>query len=334
MVINMNQVTDATALRVKASEKKMINSKADVNQLVPFKYPWAWSMYLKSCENHWMPQETRLPQDPALAARLTSAPIPQVNIIMDMLQSIGTRPMVVGKDFSDVGKLYDEGMNLLFMYRHNTAPECRQYLLRQGFEEAIKAHLYNYICEALPEMHARNTVLVSENTLDLVYSHNQDAFSTIITENAIKYIKFLIENVIIQKGCVDLAKFQSMVMVKDVFPELFKLFGFVFRDSMNHVQFAIRVINTIFEENPQLDRYDPEISASFDFGKVIQTSQYARSCYDEYRMAIQPTYKPSGFVPSASFNSDLDLPIYKQHLDETNHNTTHAVTSVDSLEWE
>src|SRR5919205_1468230 len=34
-------------------------------------------------------------------------------------------------------------------YRHITAPECRQFLLRQAFEEAIHTHAYQYIVESL-----------------------------------------------------------------------------------------------------------------------------------------------------------------------------------------
>ena len=29
-------------LRMKAADKRIINGKTDVNQLVPFKYNWAW----------------------------------------------------------------------------------------------------------------------------------------------------------------------------------------------------------------------------------------------------------------------------------------------------
>ena len=45
------------ALRVNAADKRVINAKTDVNQLVPFKYKWAWEKYLAGCANHWMPQE-------------------------------------------------------------------------------------------------------------------------------------------------------------------------------------------------------------------------------------------------------------------------------------
>ena len=41
--------------RVQVGQKAMINSKADLNQLVPFKYKWAWEKYLDGTANHWMP---------------------------------------------------------------------------------------------------------------------------------------------------------------------------------------------------------------------------------------------------------------------------------------
>ena len=32
--------------RVRVEDKRIINARADVNQLVPFKYKWAWEKYL------------------------------------------------------------------------------------------------------------------------------------------------------------------------------------------------------------------------------------------------------------------------------------------------
>jgi ribonucleoside-diphosphate reductase beta chain len=52
-----------TVRRVNAADKRIINGKTDVNQLVPFKYKWAWEKYLASCSNHWMPQEINMSRD-------------------------------------------------------------------------------------------------------------------------------------------------------------------------------------------------------------------------------------------------------------------------------
>ena len=47
----------ASERRVNVADKRIINGQTDVNQLVPFKYKWAWEKYLATCANHWMPQE-------------------------------------------------------------------------------------------------------------------------------------------------------------------------------------------------------------------------------------------------------------------------------------
>ena len=52
--------------RIRVEDKSIINCNADVNQLVPFKYKWAWEKYLAGCANHWMPQEVNMSADIAL----------------------------------------------------------------------------------------------------------------------------------------------------------------------------------------------------------------------------------------------------------------------------
>ena len=49
--------------RVRVEDKRVINGESDVNQLVPFKYKWAWDKYLAGCANHWMPQEVIMQRD-------------------------------------------------------------------------------------------------------------------------------------------------------------------------------------------------------------------------------------------------------------------------------
>ena len=54
------------AARVRVDDKAMINCRADVNQLLPLKYRWAWEKYLSGCNNHWMPTEVSMQADIAL----------------------------------------------------------------------------------------------------------------------------------------------------------------------------------------------------------------------------------------------------------------------------
>ena len=121
--------------RVNASDKRMINGQTDVNQLVPFKYHWAWDKYLAGCANHWMPQEVSMSRDIAQWKDSTVLTEDERLIVKRNLGFFTTADSLAANNI------------VLGTYRHITAPECRQYLLRQGFEEAIHTHAYQYIVE-------------------------------------------------------------------------------------------------------------------------------------------------------------------------------------------
>src|SRR5437762_14004691 len=57
---------DRPGRRVSVDDKRMINCRADVNQLLPLKYKWAWEKYQAGCNNHWMPTEVPMQADNAL----------------------------------------------------------------------------------------------------------------------------------------------------------------------------------------------------------------------------------------------------------------------------
>ncbi|MEO7242396.1 MAG: ribonucleotide-diphosphate reductase subunit beta, partial [Variovorax sp.] len=125
------------ARRVNAADKRIINAKTDVNQLVPFKYKWAWEKYLASCANHWMPQEVNMTRDIALWKDPNGLTEDERRIVKRNLGFFVTADSLAANNI------------VLGTYRHITAPECRQFLLRQAFEDAIHTHAYQYIVESL-----------------------------------------------------------------------------------------------------------------------------------------------------------------------------------------
>ena len=134
----MSPVAAAPAAgRVNASDKRAINGKTDVNQLVPFKYHWAWDKYLAGCANHWMPQEISMSRDIAQWKDAAALTADERLIVKRNLGFFTTADSLAANNI------------VLGTYRHITAPECRQYLLRQAFEEAIHTHAYQYIAESL-----------------------------------------------------------------------------------------------------------------------------------------------------------------------------------------
>ena len=136
-VITPAAAIKTSAHRVRAADKRIINGQTDVNQLVPFKYKWAWEKYLASCANHWMPQEVNMTRDIALWKDANGLTDDERRIIKRNLGFFATADSLAANNI------------VLGAYRHITAPECRQFLLRQAFEEAIHTHAYQYIVESL-----------------------------------------------------------------------------------------------------------------------------------------------------------------------------------------
>jgi ribonucleoside-diphosphate reductase beta chain len=122
------------ASRLSVDEKAMINCRADLNQLVPFKYDWAWQKYLDGCANHWMPQEVNMTADVATWKSNDGLSEDERRIVMRSLGYFSTADSLVANNL------------VLGIYRLITNPECRQYLLRQAFEEG-----HPYSC--LPVLH-------------------------------------------------------------------------------------------------------------------------------------------------------------------------------------
>ena len=128
---------EGLAGRVQVDDKAMINCRADLNQLVPFKYDWAWQKYLDGSANHWMPQEVNMTADIALWKSNEGLTEDERTIVMRNLGFFSTADSLVANNL------------VLAIYRLITNPECRQYILRQSFEEAIHTHAYQYCIESL-----------------------------------------------------------------------------------------------------------------------------------------------------------------------------------------
>ena len=128
---------EGLAGRVQVDDKAMINCRADLNQLVPFKYDWAWQKYLDGSANHWMPQEINMTADVALWKSQAGLTADERMIVMRNLGFFSTADSLVANNL------------VLAIYRLITNPECRQYILRQSFEEAIHTHAYQYCIESL-----------------------------------------------------------------------------------------------------------------------------------------------------------------------------------------
>ena len=237
--------------RVNASDKRMINGQTDVNQLVPFKYHWAWDKYLAGCANHWMPQEVSMSRDIAQWKDSTALTDDERLIVKRNLGFFTTADSLAANNI------------VLGTYRHITAPECRQYLLRQGFEEAIHTHAYQYIVESLgldeSEVFNAYQEVASIKAKDdflipFINILTDPEFKTGTPEADQQLLRSLIVFACIMEGLFFYVGFVQILALgrQNKMQGAAEQYQYILRDESMHCNFGIDVINTIKLENPHL----------------------------------------------------------------------------------
>lgn len=258
-----NDVVNASA-RVKAVDKRIINGKTDVNQLVPFKYKWAWEKYLAGCANHWMPQEVNMARDIATWKDPNGLTDDERRVVKRNLGFFVTADSLAANNI------------VLGTYRHITAPECRQYLLRQAFEEAIHTHAYQYIVESLgldesEIFNAYNEVKSIRDKDEFLIPHidvlTSPTFNTGTPEADRQLLKSLIVFSCLMEGLFFYVGFTQILALgrQNKMTGAAEQYQYILRDESMHCNFGIDLVNQIKAENPHLwtDSFKEEIEALF-----------------------------------------------------------------------
>jgi len=261
--------------RVNAADKRIINGQTDVNQLVPFKYKWAWEKYLATCANHWMPQEVNMSRDIATWKDPNGLTDDERRIVKRNLGFFVTADSLAANNI------------VLGSYRHITAPECRQFLLRQAFEEAIHTHAYQYIVESLgldesEIFNAYNEVKSirdkDEFLIPFIEAIMDPHFHTGTPENDQTLLKSLIVFACLMEGLFFYVGFTQILALgrQNKMTGAAEQYQYILRDESMHCNFGIDVINQIKLENPHLwtPVFKAEIKALFE--KAVELEyQYA-----------------------------------------------------------
>lgn len=250
--------------RMDAADKRIINGKTDVNQLVPFKYKWAWDKYLAGCANHWMPQEINMQRDIELWKNPNGLTDDERRLVKRNLGFFVTADSLAANNI------------VLGTYRHITAPECRQYLLRQAFEEAIHTHAYQYIVESLGL--DEGEIFNAYNEIESIRDKDQflipfidvltdPHFTTGTTENDQTLLRSLIVFACLMEGLFFYVGFAQILALgrQNKMMGAAEQYQYILRDESMHCNFGIDLINTIKLENPHLwtPQFRDEIKALF-----------------------------------------------------------------------
>jgi len=281
--------------RIRVEDKRIINGKTDVNQLVPFKYKWAWEKYLSSCANHWMPQEINMSRDIGLWKDPNGLTEDERRVVKRNLGFFVTADSLAANNI------------VLGTYRHITAPECRQYLLRQAFEEAIHTHAYQYIVESLaldegevfnayheiPSIRAKDEFLIP-----FIDTLTDPRFKTGTPEADQQLLKSLIVFACIMEGLFFYVGFAQILALgrQNKMTGAAEQYQYILRDESMHCNFGIDVINQIKMENPHL--WTPQFRD--EVRELMRTGVELEYAYAEDTM-------PRGVL-------GLNAPMFKEYL--------------------
>ena len=264
------------AARVSVDEKAMINCRVDLNQLVPFKYDWAWQKYLDGCANHWMPQEINMTADIATWRSSDGLSEDERRIIMRSLGYFSTADSLVANNA------------VLGIYRLITNPERRPYLLRQAFEEAIHTHAYQYCIESLGmdegevfNMYREVPTVAKKAAWSISHTHSlsDPNFTTGTMETDQTLLRNLIGFYAVTEGIFFYCGFTQILSMgrRNKMTGVAEQFQYILRDESMHLNFGIDVINQIKLENPHLwtDVFQQEIIQMILEGTQLEV-EYAR----------------------------------------------------------
>ena len=245
--------------KIDINKRRVINgADADVMQLYPMKHMFAWTAYNVGNANHWLPTEIGMQKD-----------IEQWKA-RDVLSEDERIALKVVLGFFSTADSIAANNIVIALYKHITSPECRMYLLRQGYEEAIHTHAYQYIVESLGldqgeifNMYREVESIYKKDSFVLGFNEGIfDAnFKTGTFANDQKFLENLIMASIILEGIF----FYSSFAVMFGFQRQNKMTGsaeqiqYIMRDESQHLNFGIEMINAIKHEQPEL--WTPEFQA-------------------------------------------------------------------------
>ncbi|MDP3975573.1 MAG: ribonucleotide-diphosphate reductase subunit beta [bacterium] len=240
-----------TNTRPKVNDSRIINGEeGDVVQLSPMKHQFAWDAYKAGNANHWLPEEISMQKDIELwkSKDLTDHERRAIKMTMGFFT---TADSIVANNL------------VLAIYKHISSPECRMYLLRQAFEEAVHTHSYQYIVESvgLDESEIFNMYREVESIYDkdmfsvsLTEGVLADGFTTRSVEGAQKFLENLVIFYVITEGIFFYSSFLMMLSFQrqNKMTCTAEQFQYIMRDESMHMNFGIDMINAIKVEQPEL----------------------------------------------------------------------------------
>ncbi len=238
--------------KIDINKRRIINgADADVMQLYPMRHKFAWEAYNTGNANHWLPTEISMQKDIEQWKSPTALTEDERKALKTVLGFFTTADSIAANNI------------VLAFYRHITSPECRMYLLRQGYEEAIHTHAYQYIVESLGldegeifNMYREVDAIYNKDAFILGF--NEGIFNPQFKTGTFEADQKFLENIVVFSIILEGIFFYSSFAVMFGFQRMNKMAGaaeqiqYIMRDESQHLNFGINMANAIKEEQPEL----------------------------------------------------------------------------------
>ena len=285
-------VVPSTAPTSAAVKKTLLNaSGTDPNKILPIKYTWARNYYKKGVANNWTPEEVPMQDDIELWKRQGEGGLSERE----------RRLILWNMGFFSTAESLTANNIVLSVYKHLTNPECRQYLLRQAYEEAIHTDTFIYCCDSLgldPEqvytmyLTIPNIAAKDNFVVDMTKTLLDPDFVPNTPEQVQRYVHDLIGYYVIMEGIFFYAGFVMMLAFKrqNRMIGVGSQFEYILRDESVHLAFGSDLINNIVDENPAIwtDEFQKEITANIVKAVDLEHA-YAKDCLPEPLIGLNET---------------------------------------------
>jgi ribonucleoside-diphosphate reductase beta chain len=259
--------------------KRLLNcSSTDPNKILPIAYPWARRFYKTGVSNNWTPEEVPMQDDIELWKRPGGLTKDERHLLMRNLGFFSTAESLTANNI------------ILGAYKHVTNPECRQYMLRQAYEEAIHTDTFIYCCdslgldpdevfrayESIPSIKAKDDFVV-----DITKSILDPNFTTDTSANIQRFLHDVVGYWVIMEGLFFYAGFAMMLSFKRVNKMIgvAEQFQYILRDESVHLAFGTELVNGIVAENPEVWTADFQAQLVANIRRAVELEEaYVDDC--------------------------------------------------------
>ncbi|PZR15055.1 MAG: ribonucleoside-diphosphate reductase [Archangium gephyra] len=238
--------------------------------LRPMRYPVFFEMYRAAIKNTWTVEEVDFSTDLVdLRAKMTVA---EKHLVQRLVAFFATGDSIVSNNL------------VLNLYQHINAPEARMYLSRQLYEEALHVQFYLTLLDTyVPDPEERERAFQAVETIPSIRRKAEFCFKWIDSIQDLKRLetkehrKQFLLNLICFAACIEglffFAAFAYVYFLRSrgLLHGLAGGTNWVFRDESAHMAFALKVVDTVRSEEPDL--FDAELQS-----KVLAMMEEAIAC--------------------------------------------------------